>query len=369
MVKISAESSRKNDFVNLFELEGLAKDRLPRAMYDFIAGGATDEVTVRRNRAVYEALLLRPRAFGGVAAPQLETTVLGQPIALPIMVAPAGGHGSVHADAEFATAAAGAEVGTVMGVSSGSTRTLEEIAERASGPLWFQQYLFRDRSLTFELADRAARAGYRALCITVDAAVPPKRERTIRNPIPFAMPANYGNFHLDAVRGPAGADVAPGVLTLIDQASPEALAELAAHTELPIVVKGILTAEDAKVAIANGASAVVVSNHGGRQLDTTVSSIEALPEVVAAVGDAEVYLDGGIRRGGDIVKALSLGARAVFIGRPVFWGLALDGSAGVRAVFDTLREELTLDLAMCGVASVTAVPRALVALKSPLESL
>jgi len=156
------------------------------------------------------------------------------------------------------------------------------------------------------------------------------------------------------------------VLNLIDQASPEALADLAAHTDLPIVVKGVLTAEDAKIAIANGAKALVVSNHGGRQLDTTVASIEALPEVVAAAGDVEVYLDGGIRRGGDIVKALSLGARAVFVGRPVFWALAVDGAAGVRAMFEVLREELTLDLALCGVQSVGAVPRSLVALHSPL---
>jgi len=360
--------SQAIDFVNLFELEELARGRLPRVVYDFIAGGATDEVTLRRARAVYESLLLRPRMFGGAAMPQLGTTVLGQPIALPVLVAPAGNHGSVHPDAEFATAAASADVGTIMAVSSGSTFSLEEISAKATGPLWFQQYLFRDSSFTLEMADRAARAGYRAICITVDAAIPPKRERNIRNPIPFPTPANYLNLKPDDVQGPTEADTAPGVLNLIDRASPEALAELAAHTELPIVVKGILTAEDAKVAIANGASAVVVSNHGGRQIDTTVASIEALPEVVAAAEGAEVYLDGGIRRGGDIVKALSLGARAVFIGRPVFWGLAVDGAAGVRAVFEILREELTLDLAMCGVESVAEVPRSLVALRSPLES-
>src|SRR5882757_7502885 len=274
--------SQTIEFVNLFELEELARGRLPRVVYDFIAGGATDEVTLGRTRAVYESLLLRPRMFGGAAMPQLGTTVLGQPIALPVLVAPAGNHGAAHPDAEFATAAACADVGTIMTVSSGSTFTLEEISARATGPLWFQQYLFRDRSFTFDMADRAARAGYKALCITVDAAIPPKRERSIRNPIPFGMPANYKNFKLDEAPQVANADAAPSVLNLIDQASPEALAELAAHTELPIVVKGILTAEDAKVAIANGASAVVVSNHGGRQLDTTVSSIEALPEVVAA---------------------------------------------------------------------------------------
>jgi 4-hydroxymandelate oxidase len=356
------------DFVNLFEIEKRAKDRLPRAVYDFIAGGATDEVTLRRTRAVYEALLLRPRMFGGAAMPQLGTTVLGQPIALPVLAAPAGSHGAAHPDAEFATAAACAEVGTIMAVSSGSTFSLEEISASAAGPLWFQQYLFRDSSVTLEFADRAARAGYRAICVTVDSAITPKRERNIRNPIPFQPPVNYLNVKLDDLQSSGKADAAPGVLKLIDRASPEALAELAAHTELPIVVKGVLTAEDAKVAVANGASALVVSDHGGRQLDTTVASIEALPEIVAAAGDAEVYLDGGIRRGGDIVKALSLGARAVLIGRPIFWGLAVDGAAGVRAVFELLREELTLELAMCGVESVAAVPRSLVALRSPLES-
>jgi len=359
-------TSQAIDFINLFELEELAKDRLPGAMYDFIAGGATDEVTLRRTRAVYEALLLRPRAFGGTTTPQLATTVLGQRIALPVMVAPAGNHGAAHPDAELATAAACADVGTIMTVSSGSTFSLEEISAKATGPLWFQQYLFRDSSFTFEMADRAARAGYQAICITVDAAIPPKRERTVRNPIAFQMPVNYKDLKVGEPPQTAHADAAPPVLNLIDQASPEALADLAAHTDLPIVVKGVLTAEDAKIAIANGAKALVVSNHGGRQLDTTVASIEALPEVVAAAGDVEVYLDGGIRRGGDIVKALSLGARAVFVGRPVFWALAVDGAAGVRAMFEVLREELTLDLALCGVQSVGAVPRSLVALHSPL---
>lgn len=361
-------NSQAIDFVNLYELEELAKHRLPRAVYDFIAGGATDEVTIRRTRAVYEALLLRPRMFGGASAPELGTTVLGEPVALPVLAAPAGNHGAAHPDAEFATASACADVGTLMVVSSGSTHSLEEIAAKAQGPLWFQQYLFSDTSLTFELADRAARAGYRAICITLDAANPPKRERNIRNPIAFQPPENYKSFKLDNVKGSTGADAAPGVLRLIDRARPEALAQLAGHTELPIVVKGILTAEDAKIAITNGASAVVVSNHGGRQVDSTVTSIEALPEIVAAAGDAEVYLDGGIRRGVDIVKALSLGARAVLVGRPIFWGLAADGAAGVRAMFELLREELTLDLANCGVESVTAVPRSLVALRSPLES-
>jgi len=352
-------------FINLFELEELAKDRLTSGLYDFIAGGATDEVTLRRTRAVYDSILLRPRMFGGTGLPQLATTVLGQPIALPILAAPSGNHGAAHPDAELATAAACADVGTVMAVSSGSTLSLEDIAAKASGPLWFQQYLFRDRSFTIEMADRAAGAGYKALCITVDAAVPPKRERSIRNPIPFQPPTNYASLKLDGA--PGNADAAPGVLSLIDLASPEGLADLAAHTDLPIVVKGILTAEDAKIAVANGARGLVVSNHGGRQVDTTVASIEALPEIVAAAGDAEVYLDGGIRRGADILKALSLGARAVFIGRPVFWGLAVDGAAGVKAMFEVLREELTLDLAMCGVQSVSAVPRSLVALRSPLE--
>ena len=357
------------DFVNLYELEELAKQRLPRALYDFIAGGATDEVTIGRTRAMYDALILRPRMFGGAAIPNLSTTVLGEAVGLPILAAPAGNHGAAHPDAELATAAACANAGTVMVVSSGSTYSLEEIGAKAKGPLWFQQYLFSDRSLTFELSDRAASAGYRAIVITVDAANPPKRERNIRNPIAFSPPENYKDFKLDNVKGSSGTDAAPGVLRLIDRATPQALAELAGHTNLPIVVKGILTAEDANIAIANGASAVIVSNHGGRQLDSTITSIEALPEIAAAAGNAEVYLDGGIRRGVDVVKALSLGARAVLVGRPLFWGLAADGANGVETMFELLREELASDLANCGVESVTAVPRSLVTSRSPLESL
>ena len=356
--------------VNIFEYEALAQERLPKGAYDFIAGGATDEVTLRRARAVFDSIMLRPRVLVDVSQRDLSTTVLGQRIEFPIMLAPAGGHGIAHADGELATVRGAGAMDTVMVLSSGSTYTLEEIAQAATGPIWFQQYLFRDQGLTKSMAQRAQEAGSTALCLTLDAMVRPKRERSIRNKFSIPPPPNYAELEMQELRWGLSPDASPDHYALRDQSATwSQLDWLAANTSLPLVVKGIMTAEDARLCVEHEVKALIVSNHGARQLDTTFASVEALPEVVEAVeGRLEVYLDGGIRRGTDVLKALALGARAVLIGRPLFWGLAVDGEAGVRAVLQMLRDELDMAMAMCGRPTLESIDTSLVGTVSPLIS-
>lgn len=360
-----------NQPVNIDEYEAIAKAKMSQGEYDFIAGAATDEITLRRTRAVFDALMLRPRMMVDISQRDLRTTVLGQEIRFPIMLDPAGNHASAHPEGELASARAAGAVGTLMVLSAQSSRTLEEVAQAAPGPLWFQSYFFKDRGLTIEMARRAEAAGYVALCLTLDAKVKPKRERNMRNH--YAGPASPNYAHLD-VTGSTwsfGLDGPTGTNDLRDAASTwQDLDWLATQTRLPLVVKGIMAGEDGRQAADHGAQGVIVSNHGARYLDTTLATIEALPEVVEAVaGQAEVYLDGGIRRGTDVFKALALGARAVLIGRPVFWGLAVEGETGVRMVLEMLRDELDATMGMCGRTTVASVDRTCVVGVSPLLAL
>jgi len=356
--------------VNIYEYEARARERLPQAEYDFIAGAATDEITLRRTRAVFDAIMLRPRMLVDISQPDLATTVLGQPTAFPILVDPAGGHGRAHPEAELATARAAGAMGTVMILSSGSTYTLEDVAQAATGTIWFQQYLYKDRELTQRMAHRAQEAGYKAVCLTLDSTVRAKRERNIRNDYSSPSSPNYAGLEVPEYAWQMSSDAPRGVNTLVDRAATWSYVDwLAAHTPLPLLVKGIMTAEDARLCAEHGVRAIIVSNHGARQLDTTFASIEVLPEVVEAVdGKCEVYLDGGIRRGTDVLKALALGARAVLIGRPLFWGLAVDGEAGVQAVLRMLRDELEMAMGMCGRPTITSIDRSLLGTVSPLLS-
>jgi 4-hydroxymandelate oxidase len=321
--------------VNIFEYEELAQERIEKGHYDFIARGATDEITIRRTRAVFDSIMLRPRMMVDISQRDLSTTVLGQKISLPVMLDPAGNHSAAHPDAEIASVKASGAAGTLMVLSSHASRTLEEVASAASGPLWFQQYFFKDRGLTLEMAARAEKAGYSALCMTLNAKVKPKRERNIRNNYVGHASPNYAQLDLATHTWKFGADAPAGPSDIRDPAAvwPD-LDWLAANIRLPVIVKGIMAWEDGKQSAEHGAKGIVVSNHGGRYLDTTLATIEVLPEVVKAVGgQAEVYMDGGIRRGTDIFKALALGAKAVLIGRPLFWGLAVNGEAGVLSVW------------------------------------
>ena len=356
--------------VNIFEYEQLAKDKIEKGHYDFIAGGATDEITIRRTRGVFDSIMIRPRMMVDVSQRDLSTTVLGQKISLPVMLDPAGNHSAAHPDAEIASVKAAGAAGTLMILSSHASRTLEDVAASASSPLWFQQYFFKDRGLTLEMAARAEEAGYSAICMTLDAKIKPKRERNIRNGYVGPVSPNYAQLDLGSHSWKFAADAPAGPSDIRDTAAVWSdLDWFASSIRLPVVVKGIMAGEDGRLSAENGAKAVIVSNHGGRYLDTTPATIEVLPEVVAAVDSkAEVYLDGGIRRGTDIYKALALGARSVLIGRPLFWGLAVDGEAGASAVLEILRDELDATMGMCGRATVDSIDKEGLTTLSPLLS-
>jgi len=314
---------------------------------------------------------MKPRMMVDVSQLDLGTTVLGQKISFPVMLAPAGNHGAAHLEAELATVRAAGKADTLMVLSSHSAKTLEDVAEAATGPIWFQQYFFKDRELTLGMAARAKEAGYSALCLTLDAKIVPKRERNIRNDYVSPVSPNYAHLDLGTHSWKFAADAPAGPSDIRDQATTWTDLEwLAGETKLPIVVKGIMTGEDGRRAAESGAKAVIVSNHGTRYLDTTFTTIEVLPEVVEQVaGKAEVYMDGGIRRGTDIVKALALGARAVLMGRPLFWGLAVDGEAGVVSVLDMLRDELDATMGMCGRSSIDSIDLDTLGGISPLQQL
>ena len=338
--------------VNISEYETLARARMEPVEWDFYAGGSDDEVTLGTTRAAFERIRLRPRVLVDVSACDLRTTVLGTRVSMPILVAPMAFHGLAHPEGECETARAAGESGTLMVTSTTSNRSLEEIAATASGPLWFQLYTYGGFEISASLVKRAEAVGYRAIVLTVDLPRVGRRERDIRNN--FNLPSRLfeGNF--------AGITIPDETFVTLTW---ESIAWLRGVTSLPIVIKGILTAEDAQLAAEHGVDGIVVSNHGGRQLDTTLPAIEALPEVVEAVaGRCEVYMDGGIRRGTDVLKALALGARAVLLGRPVLWGLAANGAAGVRHVLEMLRDELELAMVLSGRPTLASIDRSLVRL-------
>ncbi|TML92223.1 MAG: alpha-hydroxy-acid oxidizing protein [Actinobacteria bacterium] len=329
-------------------LEEQARQVLPASTYDFLAGGADDELTLCDSLAAWSRLRLWPRVLRDVAVVDTSTTVLGAPVAAPILVAPIGYQRLVRPEGEAATASGTARAGTLMVVATRSSVAIEDVARAvAPAPWWFQVYVLRDRSRTADLVARAAEAGCRALVLTGDTPVLGRRMRDERNA--FRM-----HIDLESSGRDRGAEQDPSITF----AAVEWLAGLAG---LPVVVKGVLRADDARTCLDAGAAAITVSNHGGRQLDTAVASADALPAVVDAVaGRGEVYVDGGVRRGSDIVKALALGARAVMVGRPVVWGLAVDGVDGVAHVVEGLRAELARAMALCGAASVGDVTSDLV---------
>lgn len=350
-------------FTNLLELESLAREALDPTFYDYIAGGSDDEATIRRNRLDFERITLRPRVLVDVSTVDTAATVLGTPISLPVLLAPAAGHKMCCQEGEIATARAVAAEGTIMILSTVATVSLEEAAQ-APGPKWFQLYVYKDREITRSLVQRAEAAGYKALCLTVDVPIIGNRERDIRNSfsLPFPM-ANFADTELQKMpSGVQGSGLGAYIASKWDPALTwKDISWLASITRLPLVVKGILTAEDARLAMEQGAAGIIVSNHGGRQLDSAPSGIAALPEVAEAVaGQVEVLMDGGVRRGTDILKALALGARAVLIGRPYMYGLAVGGEEGVRRVLHILREELTTDMMLAGRPTIASLDRSLV---------
>jgi 4-hydroxymandelate oxidase len=354
--------------VNIQEYEDLAFERLEPTALDYYRSGSGDEVTLRANRAAFERIRLRPRVLVNVSELSLETTALGTPVSMPIMVAPTAYHCLACAEGERDTARGAGAVGTLMAASTLATRTLEEIAEVATGPLWFQLYVYKDRRVSEALVRRAEEAGYRALALTVDTPRLGRRERDVRNGFGLPPHLHTANFADPSMRDvlpltPGTSGLEAIAQQLLDQSLTwDAVAWLKSITALPIVLKGILTAEDTRLAVDHGAEGIIVSNHGGRQLDGVPATIEALPEVVEAAGRCEVYLDGGVRRGTDVLKALALGARGVFVGRPVLWGLAVDGAAGVERVLTLLRDELELAMTLAGRPTIASIDRTLVTL-------
>ncbi len=337
------------------DLEARARDVLPAAVYDYYAGGSETETTLREAPAAWLRWRLRPRVLTGVSAPDLSTSLLGSAVTAPIGVAPWALQRMAHPDGELATAVACARTATLMTVSTTATFPLADVAAMApEAPKWFQLYRVHTRAQTDDLARRAADVGYRALVVTADVPLLGRRWRDVAND--FRLPdglvmANY----------PDRQDVLDLAIAAPGDDPPWSYADIghfAQLTGLPVVVKGVLRGDDAVRCLEAGAAAVWVSTHGGRQVDRAISSAAALVEVVAEVGErAEVYVDGGIRSGTDVLVALALGARGVFCGRPIIWGLATGGADGVAAVLRNLSAELAHAMTLCGVSSVERVPR------------
>jgi isopentenyl diphosphate isomerase/L-lactate dehydrogenase-like FMN-dependent dehydrogenase len=344
--------------VNVADYERLASERLDEGAWSYFAGGAGDEHTLRQNLAAYRRWNLRPRVLCDVTTTSLETTVLGTTISMPLLVAPVAFQRVAHPDGEAGTARAAAAAGTIMCLSTIATTTPAEVAAAApNGARWFQLYVFKDWGVTKALVEQAVEAGFSALVLTVDTPYLGRREGPLRTG--FEIPEEIRVPAVDAARGGDHTFSLSEHFSLFSPAvSWRDLERLRSLSPLPLVLKGIVTAQDGTLACEHGADAVVVSNHGGRQLDGVSGTLDALPEVAEAVGGRiEVLVDGGIRRGVDVVKALALGARACLAGRAVLWGLTVDGEAGVARVLALLRDEISLALSLLGCTSPDEVRR------------
>jgi (S)-2-hydroxy-acid oxidase len=367
------------DPVNISEYERFAQSILPRNAWGYYASGSNDMITLRENRDAFTRLRLMPRILVDVERINMQTTILGDKVSSPICLAPTAMQRMAHDDGEVATARAAARHGMLMTLSSWSTIGLEEVYQSApKGLKWFQLYVYKDRAVTLELIKRAERAGYKALAITVDTPILGRREADIKNR--FALPshltmANFsekGGAHNSGTKmaGGEGSGLATYVASLIDKTlSWKDIAWVRKQTSMKIVVKGVMTADDALASVRNGVDGIWISNHGARQLDTTPATIEVLPEIVRAVaGRCEVYIDGGVSRGTDVLKCLALGARAVFVGRPVLWGLAHSGEEGVYKAMELLKSEFELAMRLSGSVSLQDLKPSLVRTAFSMQS-
>ena len=336
--------SEDRGFVTVDDFEPVARERLPADVYDYYAGGAGDEWTLRENRRAFEDWVIRPRMLTGAYPPDPSTSLLGTDLAMPILVAPWAYQKLAHPEGEIATARAAAKAGTIMCVSSTTVEYLEEVAAASDGPKWWQLYVYSDRGLSVEMLRRVHAAGFAAVCFTVDFPVGGLRHRDTRSG--FIMPIGLPDD--DMVFDPA--------ISWSD------LSWIREHAPVPVLVKGIMTGEDARIAVEEGADGIVVSNHGARQLDSVPAPITVLPEVLEAVGGRiPVLVDGGFRRGTDVFKALALGADAVLVARPVCWGLAVAGEQGVADVLKILRDELENTMSLAGAKSLRDIEGSFVA--------
>jgi 4-hydroxymandelate oxidase len=339
--------------INVHEYQERAQAVLSPMAYGYFAGGAGDEVTLRANRQAFDQWRLLPRVLRGVKEIRLEASVLSQPISMPLLLGPIGLQRLGHVEGEIASARAARSAGTIFTLSTGASATIEDVAAIA-GKWWFQLYVNRDPGITRELVQRAEAAGAGALVVTVDMPALGRREADLRSN--FTLPDGVSPVNFPDT----GSEFTSHVSLYHPALSWRDLDWLASLSSMPLVLKGILASEDARLAFEYGAQAIVVSNHGGRQLDGAVASLDALPAVVEAVERrGEVLMDGGIRRGTDVVKALALGARAVLAGRPFLWGLAVGGEAGVAHVLELLRAEIALAMTLCGCAGVEEISQSL----------
>ena len=355
------------DLFTLADHERSAQRRLDANAWAYFSGGAGDEITLRANRSAWDELALLPRVLRPLADGHTRCTLLGRALAHPLLLAPVAYQRLAHSDGEIASADAAAALGAGLVLSMQASSPLEDVAvamhgDPGAGPLWLQLYLQHDRTLVRELIHRAETAGYEALVITVDAPTSGVRDRERR--AGFALPPEVQAVNLASMAPASQAQAAPGHSALFDNLLRHAptwddIAWLQAQTRLPVLLKGVLHPEDARLALAQGIDGLIVSNHGGRTLDTAVSTARALPRIADAVGGAlPLLVDGGLRRGTDVFKALALGATAVLIGRPALWGLANAGAAGVAHVLRLLRDELEACMALSGCATLADISRA-----------
>jgi 4-hydroxymandelate oxidase len=366
-----AETERVDDPllepVCVMDFEPLAKTKLDRLAYDYLAGGSEDEISLRDNRAAFERIILRPRPLVDVHKIDLSLELLGQKLEYPILLAPAGGKNCFYPDGENVVARAAAAA-KALHITNGG---IQNLVESGKGPVWWQITTgddFHDAQNMRDLVKRLEDQGCSGICLSTDIAYVSHRERNIRNKFDRSwcekgIPKRDARGRLPQPRNPERAGIYPA--RSVSTPTWGTVRELRGMTRLPIVVKGILTAEGARLCLETGVSGIIVSNHGGRQLDHVGSTIEALPEVVKAVqGKIPVLIDGGFRRGTDILKALAMGAKAVGIARPYLYGLAAFGQPGVERVLELLRTELALDMGLAGVPNLASIDRSLVRVKS-----
>jgi L-lactate dehydrogenase (cytochrome) len=368
------------DCHNISDLRGLARRRLPRPIFHYVDGAAEEEITARRNTSAFDDIQMIPRCLQDVSAVRTTTRVLGQDLEWPVFCGPTGASRFCHPDGELAVARACTSTRTLYCLSTMSTFALEDVGAAIPGPKMFQLYIFKDRSATRDLIERCGRAGYTALCLTVDTPVVGKRERDLRtgwgvpiklstrsvasfarHPLWLAGQARKGRISMPAVAALSGTQNLIAQTRYVGKQLDPAVTwkdvrEIIELWRGPFAIKGILSVDDAHRALDAGASAIILSNHGGRQLDGAVTPIEALPEIARAVGhDLEVVLDGGIRRGAHVLKALALGAKACSIGRPYLYGLSAGGQAGVMKALDILKSELLRAMQLSGCTDVRNV--------------
>ncbi|CAN6886813.1 unnamed protein product [Brassica oleracea] len=350
------------EITNVTEYEAIAKEKLPKMVYDYYASGAEDQWTLQENRNAFARILFRPRILIDVSKIDMTTTILGFKISMPIMVAPTAMQKMAHPEGEYATARAASAAGTIMTLSSWATSSVEEVASTGPGIRFFQLYVYKNRNVVEQLVRRAERAGFKAIALTVDTPRLGRRESDIKNR--FTLPPNltlknFEGLDLGKMDEANDSGLASYVAGQIDRTlSWKDVQWLQTITKMPILVKGVITGEDARIAVQAGAAGIIVSNHGARQLDYVPATISALEEVVKATqGRIPVFLDGGVRRGTDVFKALALGASGIFIGRPVVFSLAAEGEAGVRKMLQMLRDEFELTMALSGCRSLKEITR------------